>query len=160
MAKKIKTGDLLTMEGRPLRVPKRDADGDLVVKPRCPMCEQPTGNDPRVEMETLTTEKAIRMVIFQVPTVARKPEDGENSFRLIDAMRRNTEKDGTLTLEDADYDYLHRLMNRVLPDLDNDPPQYAPEETMAGALWGVNNWVVQRQLSEEGIDIVSEKVPS
>jgi hypothetical protein len=148
MAKTLKVGEIVNIEGRPLRIPKRDADGDILWKTKCPVCDAP---EPSTEpqLEPLDTLNAIRSLVFQMPPQLRKPEDPQNSFHLMTALRQS---DGNnLTLEDSDYAFLHRLIEREIP-LPEDKPDATPE-TLGSALWGINAWVVTQQLTPDGVDI-------
>jgi len=81
-----------------------------------------------------------------MPQQIRKPDDPQMSYRVMEAVRQM--KDDKLVLEDADYEWLHRLMNREIP-LGDDAPSGAIQETMATALWAMNSWVVVEQMSEQ-----------
>jgi len=139
MAKSIVKREIMNIEGRVLRVPKRDQDGDVVWQKTCPICQHPEEGSV-AEMEPMTTETAMRMLLFAVPDNARKPEDPQNAFRIMDAIRKSSE--ASIELEDSDYDFIQRLMDRTLENPEK------PDETMALslALWGMNEWVVKQQL--------------
>jgi|TARA_R110002020_G_scaffold54717_1_gene152399 hypothetical protein len=147
MAKTIRISTIVNIEGRPIRIPKRDVDGDVVWQTTCPVCNTPEPNT-QPELEELDTIKAVRSLIFQLPPSLRKPDDPQNSFHLLNAVRQN---DGELlTLEDDEYDFLHRLIDREVSNGEED----AVTETMGSALWGMNSYVVIQQLTPDGIDIM------
>jgi hypothetical protein len=147
MAKVLKIGEIVNIEGRPLRTPKRDQDGDIIWKTRCPVCDHPEDNTAP-ELESLDTIKAIRSLIFQMPNELRKPDDSQNSFYLLSQIREQDGND-TLTLQDAEYEFLHRVINREIPSDSDD------QETFGTALWGINSWVIIQQLTPEGVEILA-----
>jgi len=154
MAKEIKIKEIVNIEGRSIRVPKRDADGDIVWKSCCPVCDFPQPNS-EAELETLETLGAIRALVFQLPSQSRKPDDPQNSFHLMNAIRQA--KGDTLILEDADYEFLQRLIARPLP-IPEGSSEDTVADTMGSALWGINSWVVTQQLTPEGISIEAAEV--
>lgn len=154
MAKEIEIKEIVNIEGRAVRIPKRDADGDILWKARCPVCDSPEPNS-EAELESLDTLGAIRSLIFQVPSQIRKPDDAQNSFHVMNAIRQS--KGDTLILEDADYEFLQRLIARSLP-IPEGSSEDTVADTMGSALWGINSWVVTQQLTPEGISIEAAEV--
>ena len=156
MSKNVQDRGIVNIEGRPIRVPKRDEDGDIVWKDRCHLCETPAPQS-EPEYEPLTTVAAIRMLVFGVPAEARKQNDSENSYRIMQAVAGLSQSKGnSIACEDHDYEFLHRLFDRELP-LAYDAPENATPETMGSALWGINSWVVAQQMTENGIEIPKAK---
>jgi len=141
--------EIQNIEGQVMRVPRRDADGEVVWRDRCGLCDQPANNTVP-ELEPLTTIGAIRMLIFSVPAEVRKAADPENAYRVMQAVRNATKKE--IILEDSDYEFIDRLMDRPVGEPGDDPGN-AETQTMGTALWGMNAYAVRQQLTPGPVDM-------
>lgn len=152
MSKSIPYRKMVSIEGRPVRVPKRDEDGELIWIDVCPVCERPSeGAEP--EREAMDTYSAIRTLCFSIIPSIRRNDDPRFASRVMTAVERARKRDGPVRLEDGDYEWMGRLFERHFPKAKaGELAEGADATTVGEGLWGINAWVVQQQLTPKGLE--------
>lgn len=130
------------MFGNDWRVPQRDDDGTVIWESSCELCDKPeAGTQPK--LVKATASMLIREILLNMTQLGKiqKPFDGRNATKLWNQIEKS--KDGEdLQLHTAQYAWLHSLLTRDLPGEKGDDAK----QTVAGALYGLNEWWVIQQL--------------
>ena len=151
MSNRIPLRDFVGVDGRPLRVPKLDNDGEFVWKNPCPECGKPKeGTAP--EMMQATTAGTLRLLLLNIPPAVHRKEDSRRAAKVLNAVSRAVQKSADLVLGEEDYEWIHRVMDRKLPKgKAEDLGEEAEEMTVGDAIWNVSAWAVAQQLKPKGL---------
>ena len=135
--KTIAVGPVISVIGRPLRLPKRDEDGQLVWK-------DPEKTD--LETEPATAVNLIKQIILSLPQQLQAPSDSLRATRIwaqIEGLQN-----GHLQLQDQEYDWLHRVLNRQMPRSKDEKEASLEPQTLMVKLFGLNAHPIKRALTD------------
>ena len=121
------------VEGRAWQVPARDDEGRVVRE-----------NGDRAKLEEATVSTMIRTIIFSIPLPIQTPNDPFRVAQCFNQLENSPEDQVVLKLKT--YSWLHKLLNRSLPQNKEEKEQGLSVVSYAHAIWGVNSWVILQQL--------------
>ena len=139
--KTIENQQLVNMRNKPLMLPTRDEDGELVPKnPDAPEGEQ------IAEMAKADTKLALETVVYALPRTIQAQADGTKAPQLLAAIDRA--EDGKIEMHDKVYDWVHRVLNREVPIEKAEKDSGVHQLTYARRLFGLHADVVVAQLKD------------
>jgi len=138
MTKQIPVAKIIGFSGKPLRVPKRDEDGNIVWK------NEELKTEPEIaEADTLEVLRIISL------NISREIQTSNDPLRVSQLWHRlDTTKDGIVELHDKLYDWLHRLLNREIPLTAVEKERGIKPIPYSQQLFSMNSAGVVRQLKD------------
>ena len=133
----IPVGKMLGFAGKPMKGPKRDDNGEAVLK---------DGNPEFIEMDTraLLREFILGLTPRGPYGAVQKAIDSIRVHQLWNEMEASS--DGVMELKPKVYEWLHDLLKRQLPLTKEQKDNGAEAQCLAQAYWGLHWAVITNQL--------------
>lgn len=128
--------------GGPMKVPRRDEDGEVVWKDP----DAPRDQREPAELLDMTVWDALRHVATSVPQGVRKNDDPYHGFLLMQQLI--TQKGAPqLEIDKAQYDWVHGVLKRPVPLSKEDKEAGFSADVLGAAWWGQNAYGVALALT-------------
>lgn len=147
---KLTLGKIVGFNGRTLKVPKRDDNGDIVFKTE--VVKLPSGESTKTaEIEEADTISLIKHIILTLH-INSNIQAQVDSMQMSDIWGQldNKQEDETLELKDETYKWLHRVLNRVVPKSKEDKELFVEQQVFSQGLFSGDAFVVKKALWKIG----------
>ena len=135
--------------GKNFQVARKDDDGEVVWKEPCVLCGSPkeTTEPERKDARPADLISDVLLSLNNLKDIraVQKADDGQRALRLWNQVE-NSKGGDYLRINEKEYEWLKRLLNRVLPKEGDKKDDQAVSQTVAQRLWSLNAWTLQRQL--------------
>ena len=103
--KKVKNEKATTIEGKPLRIPETNSEGDAIII------------DGKPKMRQANLKDLIRLLIFNLPLGKFTMEDSIIAHRVFQQIDHVSATDGYLPIEDNEHKWLLKVVNDFGPSI-------------------------------------------
>lgn len=137
----IKNDVIQTIFGKPLKIPERNDDGDVV-------WEDETNSKAKTQdAQPVSVIREVLLSINGIDVLRRiqKPMDSMRAHRTWNQLEKEREGD-LLHLKQDEYEWLHSLLERKVAVTREAKEAGAEDRTVVSHLYGINEWMVTNAL--------------